>query len=205
MFAWLCGDHIVEQHIHNLDVANWIKNGYPVEVPTDSADAVSRRGVDSGEIFRPSRRRLRIRRRHAALQPVQPVPRRLEQRLRAYCIGTKGTCDVSGHTIRGENAWRRRGPQGESNDGWQLEHFPLQAAIRGDKEHNEGERGALSTLTAIVGRLATYSGKVIEFDEALNSNISLMPDSFTMDAMPKVLPGPDGLYPYAIPGKTVVI
>jgi hypothetical protein len=122
-----------------------------------------------------------------------------------HCVGSKGTCDVSGHTIRGENAWRRRPAAGESNDGWQLEHYPLIAAIRGDKEHNEAERGALSTLTAIMGRMATYSGKIVEYEAALNSQIDLMPEKFTWDAMPKVLPGPDGLYPVAIPGKTVAV
>ena len=203
MFNWLCGDHIVEQHIHNLDVMNWIKKGFPVRAH-GLGGRCFQKGLDSGEIFD----------HHAVEYEYADGSKMFSQccqfpgawnSVTEHCIGTKGTCDVSGHTIRGENAWRRRGPQGESNDGWLLEHTPLQAAIRGDKEHNEGERGALSTLTAIVGRLATYSGKVIEFEEALNSNISLMPDSYTMDAMPKVLPGPDGLYPYAIPGKTVVI
>ncbi len=60
-------------------------------------------------------------------------------------------------------------------------------------------------MTAIMGRMATYSGKMIKWDEALNSNINLFPDKLAWDASPKLLPGPDGLYPVAVPGKTVVI
>jgi myo-inositol 2-dehydrogenase/D-chiro-inositol 1-dehydrogenase len=203
MFNWLCGDHIVEQHIHNLDVINWIKKGYPVRCH-GLGGRCFQRGPDSGEIFD----------HHAVEYEYADGSRMFSQccqfpgawsSVSEHCIGTKGTCDVSGHTIRGENAWRRRGPAGESNDGWQLEHYPLLAAIRGDKEHNEAERGALSSLTAIMGRMATYSGKIVEYEAALNSQIDLMPEKFSMDALPKVLPGPDGLYPVAIPGKTVAV
>jgi predicted dehydrogenase len=203
MFNWLCGDHIVEQHIHNLDVINWLKNAYPVRCHGIGGRCFQK-GPDSGEIFD----------HHAVEYEYADGSRMYSQccqfpgawsSVSEHAIGTKGTCDISGQTIRGENAWRRRGPEGESNDGWQLEHFPLQAAIRGDKEHNEAERGAFSTLTAIIGRMATYSGKVIEWEDALNSKLDLMPERFAFDAMPKVLPGPDGLYPYAIPGKTVAL
>lgn len=203
MFNWLCGDHIVEQHIHNLDVINWLKNGYPVRCH-GLGGRCFQKGPDSGEIFD----------HHAVEYEYADGSRMFSQccqfpgawsSVSEHAIGTKGTCDISGHTIRGENAWRRRGPEGESNDGWQLEHYPLQAAVRGDKEYNEAERGALSTLTAIIGRMATYSGKVIDWEDAMNSKLDLMPEKFAWDAMPKVLPGPDGLYPYAIPGKTVAL
>jgi myo-inositol 2-dehydrogenase / D-chiro-inositol 1-dehydrogenase len=203
MFNWLCGDHIVEQHIHNLDVINWIKNGYPVRCH-GLGGRCFQKGPDSGEIFD----------HHAVEYEYADGSRMFSQccqfpgawsSVSEHCIGTKGTCDVSGHTIRGEKAWRRRGKEGESNDGWQLEHYPLQDAIRNDKPHNEGERGALSTLTAIMGRMATYSGKIVDFDDALNSKLDLMPESFAWDVQPKVLPGPDGLYPFAVPGKTVAL
>ena len=203
MFNWLCGDHIVEQHIHNLDVINWIKNGYPVRCHGLGGRAYQK-GPDSGEIFD-----------HHALEYEYADGSQLFSQccqfpgawssVSEYVTGTKGRCDVSGHKITGADAWRRKGAEGESNDGWQLEHYPLQAAIRGDKEHNEAERGAYSTLTAIMGRMATYSGKVVEWEQALNSTMDLMPEKFSFDALPKVLPGPDGLYPYAIPGKTVAL
>lgn len=203
MFNWLCGDHIVEQHIHNLDVINWLKNAYPIRCHGIGGRCFQS-GPDSGEIFD----------HHAVEYEYADGTRMFSQccqfpgawsSVSEHAIGTKGTCDIGSQIIRGENAWRRRGPQGESNDGWQLEHYPLQAAIRGDKEHNEAERGALSTLTSIMGRMATYSGKIVEWEAAMNSTMDLMPERFAWDAMPKVLPGPDGIYPFAIPGKTVAL
>jgi myo-inositol 2-dehydrogenase / D-chiro-inositol 1-dehydrogenase len=63
----------------------------------------------------------------------------------------------------------------------------------------------LSTMTSIMGRMATYSGKVVEWDEALNSKIDLMPKVFAWDANPPTLPDKDGRYAIAIPGKTVTV
>jgi hypothetical protein len=121
-----------------------------------------------------------------------------------HAIGTKGTCDVSGFKIKSANPWKFEPTpeQKNANDGWQLEHYPLQDAIRGDKDYNEAERGAFSSLAAIMGRMSAYSGKEVTWEQALNSELVLAPDQFTWDAMPKVLPGPDGNYPVAIPGKT---
>jgi myo-inositol 2-dehydrogenase/D-chiro-inositol 1-dehydrogenase len=56
--------------------------------------------------------------------------------------------------------------------------------------------------TAILGRVATYSGQVVEWDRALKSEIDLMPKSLASDARPPVLPGPDGMYPSAVPDVT---
>ncbi len=122
-------------------------------------------------------------------------PRLREQRL-------EGTSNVGGYTITGENAWKYRGG---GKDPYQQEHDDLFDAIRNNKPYNEAEYGAFSSLTAILGRMCTYSGKEISWDEALNSKLDLMPERFEWDAQPKVLPGPDGIYPFAIPGKTVAV
>ena len=74
-------------------------------------------------------------------------------------------------------------------------------AIRNDKPYNEMDYGANSTMTAILGRMATYSGQIIEWDRALNSEVVLAPDQFTWDAMPKPQPGSDGMYPMPMPGN----
>ncbi|MGI8967182.1 MAG: Gfo/Idh/MocA family protein, partial [Limisphaerales bacterium] len=162
MFNWLCGDHIVEQHIHNIDVINWIKNNYPVRAHGMGGRAFQK-GPDSGEIFD-----------HHAVEYEYADGSRMFSQCRQipecwnsvseYAQGTKGTCDVSAQKIAGEKAWRYKAADGETNDGWQLEHFPFFKAIRNNEEYNEGERGAYSTLTAITGRMATYSGKIIEWD-----------------------------------------
>ena len=83
-----------------------------------------------------------------------------------------------------------------------MEHDDLFAAIRTGGDYNEADYGAHSSLTSIMGRMATYSGQIIEWDDALNSDLSLRPAKYTFDADPPVLPRPDGSYPIAIPGVT---
>jgi len=60
-------------------------------------------------------------------------------------------------------------------------------------------------MTAIMGRVATYSGKSVEWEEAINSQIQLMPEKVTWDMAPPVVPGADGNYPVALPGQTVAL
>ena len=203
MFNWLCGDHIVEQHIHNLDVANWVLNRYPIRASGMGGRAFQK-GPDSGEIFD-----------HHAVEYEYDGGVRVFSQCRQipqcwssvdeYAVGTKGRCDISKHRITGDTTWRHKGEAGESNDGWALEHFPFFDAILNDKPYNEAERGAKSTLTAIMGRMATNSGNIIEWDAAMNSKLNLLPESLAWDAMPKLLPGADGIYPFAMPGTTVVL
>lgn len=195
-FNWLCGDHIVEQHIHNLDVINWVKQGYPVRAHGMGGCQV-RKGPDYGEIFD-----------HHAVEFEYEDGSRLFSQCRhihgcwnsvsEHIVGTKGTCEVSAHTIRGENRWRHRG---DGTNPYQEEHNEFFAAVRKDLPYNEAENGAKSSMTAILGRMCTYSGKVIEWDQALNSPVDQMPKVFAWDATPPVLPNEDGLYPIAVPGS----
>jgi predicted dehydrogenase len=207
-FTWIGGDHIVEQHIHNLDVINWVKNGYPIRCHGMGGTEV-RKGPDYGEIFD-----------HHAVEFEYADGSRCYSQCRhqngtwsdvsEHVVGTKGKCHVGGgrgeHTIRdhtGEITWRFNVEK--PRDAYQQEHDDLFDAIRNNKSYNEAENGAYSTMTAIIGRLATYSGKIVDWKEALNSEINLHPDRYSWDALPKVLPGPDGWYPHAIPGKTIVV
>lgn len=201
MFNWLCGDHIVEQHIHNQDVISWIKGKYPVRAQGMGGRAYQS-GPDSGEIFDHHAVEYEFDDGTRMFSQCRQIPN-CENNVSEHVIGTHGTADVSGHKIFGPNAWRYK-KEGQSNNGWQLEHYSLFDAIRNDKPYNEAENGAKSTLVAIMGRMATYSGKVIEFDKALNSTVDLMPKHLAWDAPPLVLPGPDGNYPHAIPGQTEV-
>ncbi len=86
-----------------------------------------------------------------------------------------------------------------------MEHDVLFDCIVNNKPINDAERGAKSTMTAIMGRMATYSGKRVKWEEALNSNINLMPDAYTWDTLPKTLPDKDGYYQIPMPGKTKVV
>ena len=95
--------------------------------------------------------------------------------------------------------------QVERDDPYQVEHDDLMAAIRNGLDFNEADNGAYSTMTAILGRMATYGGQEVSWDAAINSNISLMPKVFSFDADPQVMPNADGAYPIAVPGLTKVI
>jgi predicted dehydrogenase len=200
-FTWICGDHIVEQHIHNLDVINWVKQGYPVRAHGMGGCEV-RKGPDYGEIFD-----------HHAVEFEYADGSRCFSQCRhingcwsdvsEHVVGTKGSCDVSGHVIRGDNAWRFR-KEGAKNP-YQQEHDDLFDAIRRNKPYDETEVGAKSTMTAILGRMATYSGKVIEWEDAINSRINLFPKRLDWDADMPVKPRADGWYDHAVPGKTVAV
>ncbi len=203
MFNWLCGDHIVEQHIHNLDVANWVLGGYPVRAWGMGGRAFQK-GLDSGEIFD-----------HHAVQYEYMVggrPVRVFSECRQipgcwnsvseHVHGTKGACNVGSYTITGETPWKFRGG---GKDPYQQEHDDLFDAIRLDRPYNEAEYGALSSMTAIFGRMATYSGKELTWEDALNSKLDLSPSEYTWDGKPNMLPDADGNYAFAIPGKTVAL
>ena len=203
-FVWLSGDHICEQHIHNLDVINWVKNSYPVRCHGMGGRQV-RTGKQYGEIFD-----------HHAVEFEYGDGSRMFSQCRhirgcwsnvsEHVIGTKGKCDVSGHNITGENAWSMsREDRRKGKDAYQQEHDDLFAAIRNDKPFNEAFNGAMSSLTAIMGRLATYSGKIIESKEVLESAVALVPSSYDWNGTPPTLPDENGFYPIAVPGATNVV
>lgn len=93
-----------------------------------------------------------------------------------------------------------RGP-----DGHQTEHDRLFAALLEGRTYNEADYGATSTMTAILGRMASYSGQIVSYEDGLNSQVDLCPESMTWDADTPVKPGDDGLYACAMPGKTKVL
>jgi predicted dehydrogenase len=198
-FNWLCGDHIVEQHIHNLDVINWVKGAYPIRANGMGGRQV-RVGKEYGEIFDHhyvefeyadgSRMYSQCRHIPGCWSPVSE-----------HVHGTKGTADVSDAMITptGGSPWKY---EGRRNNPYQTEHDDLFAAIRSGTPYNEGEFGAYSTLTSVLGRMATYNGNPVSWDQALNSDVNLAPKSYSFDAEPPVHPDGAGMYACAIPGRT---
>ncbi len=120
-----------------------------------------------------------------------------------FVQGAKGTADI-GHTKAAIEATGLSWKSGRRHRGnpYQVEHDVLFDAIRNNKPHNETEYGAMSTMTAILGRMATYSGKNVTWDEGFNSNLELKPDRYSFDATSPVMPDADGVYPCAVPGVT---
>jgi predicted dehydrogenase len=201
-FNWLCGDHIVEQHIHNLDVCNWIEGATPFSAQGQGGRAV-RTGPDAGEIYDHHVVEFSYATGAKMLSQCRHIPGCWDA-VGEHAHGTLGTADVAEARIAGAGGWSWR-HRGEPVDPYQREHDALFAAIRADTEHAEAENGAHATLTAILGRMATYSGRVVTWDEALASNVSLAPERLAFDALPPVLPRPDGTYACAQPGVSRVV
>jgi myo-inositol 2-dehydrogenase / D-chiro-inositol 1-dehydrogenase len=204
-FVWLSGDHIVEQHVHNIDVCNWVKGAYPRRAQGMGGREV-RTGKEYGEIFD-----------HHAVEFEYPDGVRMFSFCRhmrntwsnvsEHVVGTKGLAEVSKpHVLKdhkGKILWRYR-PE-KAVDPYQQEHDDLFDAILNDKPHDDSDYGIRSTLSGIQGRLATYSGQQVMTEDVLESEIDLFPERLAWDATPKLLPGPDGFYPVAIPGVTEVV
>lgn len=201
-FNWICGDHIVEQHIHNMDVMNWFKGEFPVKAQGMGGREV-RKGKEYGEIFDHHY----VEYQYADGSIMNSQCRHIKgtmSKVDELIVGTKGNinCGAMNITDRKGKILFQFDKEKENNP-YQTEHDELFAAIA-KKEYKfaDAEHGAKSTMTAILGRLATYSGQVVEFDKALNSGLSLQPSTYAWDADMPVKPNADGYYPVAIPGVT---
>lgn len=201
-FNWLCGDHIVEQHVHNIDVINWFKGGYPVKAQGMGGRQV-RTDKKYGEIYDHHYVEFHYADGSIMNSQCRHIPRTMSK-VDELIIGTKGKIfgdaavikDNKGNTIF---AFDKKG----ENNPYQAEHDELFAAIaKGEYKFADAEHGAKSTLTGIIGRMATYSGQVIDFEKALTSGLDIMPKEYSFNAAPPVMPNDDGSYPIAMPGKT---
>jgi myo-inositol 2-dehydrogenase / D-chiro-inositol 1-dehydrogenase len=198
-FLWLNGDYFVDALLHNIDVACWAKGAFPI-----SAQGQGGRIIYSdrqcGDIFD----------HHFVEYAFEDDTKMFAQmRVISGCWtmsgtelhGPKGTASVNHGEIRGANAWRFRGKMANP---YQVEHDVLIDAIRRDRPHNEVDDAAASTLTAIMGRMASYSGKVVDWNTALNSTLRLGPEKYSLDAPAPVVADATGKYPVAVPGVSKV-
>jgi myo-inositol 2-dehydrogenase/D-chiro-inositol 1-dehydrogenase len=199
-FNWLCGDHICEQHIHNLDVSNWFIGAHPIKA-NGFGGRTARVGKDWGEIY--DHHYVEYTYANGTIMNSQCKHwNNTFSKVSETIVGAKGTAgagvikDRSGKTI-----WRYRG---EANNSYQTEHDVLIKHIRENKPINNAHYTAEATLTAIMGRMATYSGQEITWEQALNSDLDTMPKNLAWDADPGPKMGADGLYPTPIPGVTKV-
>ena len=186
-FTWLSGDHICEQHVHNIDVINWAFDALPDQVH-GLGGRQYRTGPEHGNIFD-----------HFGVEFFYPGDVRTistcrqikgtQNRVSERVVGTKGVSDCAG-IIQGENSWRYRGP---NPNPYEVEHTDLIKSIRSGNPLNEGKRVAESTLCAIMGRESAYSRQQF--------NRSWFMSRCTLDLLP-----PDDLklksvLPFAVPGK----
>ncbi len=201
-FTWLSGDHNVEQHVHNLDVANWIKGEQHPVVARGMGGREVRNAPENGQIYDHHFIEYEYADGTILYSQARQIPNCVRD-ISESAIGTLGRANLMQRefTISGPNAKTKRFRKNE--DGHQLEHYPFFKAIREDLEHNEAERGANATMTAILGRMSNYSGQNVTWDDAMASNQQLVSDGlidFSSEA--PVHPDKDGRYPIAIPGVT---
>jgi predicted dehydrogenase len=205
-FVWTCGDHICEQHVHNLDVCNWaMQNKHPVRCfgmgsrigghsgrphgkPEEVGHIFDNFAIDyeyEGGVHMLSMCR-HIPGTDGNLPGIQGVSEAV--------AGTKGFCQVNAYTING-----KRVAKGGGNDPYVQEHTDLIQSIRAGKPINELKNLAESSLTAVMGRMAAYTGKAVTWNQALNSKEDTFPASSLDWNMALKVP------PVAIPGKTPLV
>jgi predicted dehydrogenase len=201
-FNWLCGDHITEQHIHNIDVMNWAKKGHPVRAQGMGGRNV-RVGKEFGEIFDHHFVEFEYADGSMLSSQCRHQPGTMS-RVDEHLIGTKGSVICGMGTMRDRKGGIvfQHDSKNDPNP-YQVEHDELFAAIaKGEYKYADAENGANATMTSILGRMATYSGQVVEWDKAINSGINIMPKTFEWDVNPPLMPDANGMYPCAVPGVT---
>ena len=181
-FTWLSGDFNVEQHVHFLDICAWIMKGeYPVRAVGMGGRQV-RIGPEYGNIYD----------HHSVVYEYANGARLFSNcRQQPGChsdmscnvLGAKGTAHLTeeGLTLSAETTWKFSGPD---NNIYQTEHDELFASIRSGKPINNGEYMAKSSLLAILGRMATYTGQSITWEQAMNSKEDLTPEKYEWGSVP---------------------
>jgi predicted dehydrogenase len=179
-FCWLSGDHIVEQHVHNIDVCNWVlRDQHPVE-----ANGMGGRQV-----------RLK-----SNMYDHHFVEFTYEDGTKMYSQARqmRGCWNAVTEYAHGERGMMELGTNG--SDGYEQEHADLVSAIKNDTRLNDGWHGANSSMTAVLGRMATHSGQVVKWDEAVASDEKLTPSLTALADQAPITVGPNGLYPVDQPG-----
>jgi predicted dehydrogenase len=192
-FTWLSGDHNVEQHIHSLDKAAWIMREEPPVRASGMGGRQVRIEAKFGHIFD----------HHAVVYEYTNGVKLFafcrqqdgcDSDVTDYVLGTKGRADIMNHTITGESKWRFRG---DNPNMYQVEHDELFASIRAGRPIDNCLYMARSTMLAIMGRMATYTGKQVTWDQAINSTEDLTPAKYEWGALP--------VAPVAMPGITQLV
>ncbi len=206
-FNWICGDHILEQHIHQIDVANWFIGEYPVSAQGMGGREV-RTGKEFGQIFDhhfveftyPSGAVIASQCRH---QPNTFF------RVAETFQSTKGHINLDGQNrglLQDRSLNTIYDHDGiDDPDPYQVEMAVLIDSIRKGTPVDDTDFGAKTTMAALMGRMATYSGQVITWDQAMNAKQKLVPDTMDWNSTPPVLPDVNGYYPVPVPGEANVL
>ena len=194
-FTWMSGDHIVEQHVHNIDVVNWAFGSMPA-LAYGMGGRAARKSEDCGNIYDHFCIEFEYANKARTISMCRQT-NKASGRVGERVVGTKGYTDFRGQIFdhKGNELWKYEGP---NDNPYVAEHADLVAGIRSGKPLNEGKRVAESTLTAIAGRMSAYTGRAMKLDWALNSS--------KLDLVPKELAfGPLEVRPVSKPGTTALV
>ncbi|GIV09076.1 MAG: dehydrogenase [Fimbriimonadales bacterium] len=194
-FTWISGDHIVEQHIHNIDVINWVLQAHPIRA-MGMGGRQARTEPHYGHIYD-----------HFAVEYEYPDGIKVLSMCRQIdncailigerVYGTQGTADPSGNITTSNETWRYSGAK---LSGYKQEHVALVNAIRNNQPINETRAVTESTLAAIMGRMSAYTGKVVTWDFVMNTsqlNLLERAEKLEFGSMP--------MDEVALPGKTPLV
>jgi predicted dehydrogenase len=196
-FNWLSGDQTAQQIIHSIDKASWAMGDRPPLKVWGLGGRQTCLDPKYGDQFD-----------HQAV--VFEYPRGVRvfgftrdqtecyNNTSDFIMGTRGRCDLLNYRIEGEKPWRYDGPKENMYD---VEHRELFQAVRAGQPLNNGHYMCLSSALAIVAQMACYSGELILWDEAMQSQRSFALPRYGWDVEPPVKPGPEGRYPTAVQGK----
>ncbi len=213
-FAWLSGDHNVEQQVHGIDKCSWAMRDKP-----------------PARVWATSGRQVRVDPKWGDIYDHHAVVYEYDNGARMYALarqqpgcfndysevllGTKGRCDLQKGRIEGEVNWSHGATAGDLSgyaprkprkEGLrpmhQVEQDEMFAAIRAGKVINNGDYMCQSTLLGISGRMAGYTGQLLSWEQMLQSKLDLSPQRYAFDGTPPTLPDAEGKYPIATPGVT---
>ncbi|MCU0916305.1 MAG: Gfo/Idh/MocA family oxidoreductase [Planctomycetes bacterium] len=190
-FTWTSGDHLVEQHVHNLDVINWALQGHPEQCLGMGGRAVRTLGniYDHFAVEYEYPKGVRV------ASMCQQINNTTTSRIAERVVGTKGVADVDRGVIAGEKPFKYEGPD---PDHYVQEFADLIASIRTATPINEGKQVAESTMNAIMGRMSAYTGRALKWDWAMTaSKLDLTPPKYDWVEFP--------VEPVAVPGKTQLL
>lgn len=202
-FNWLCGDHITEQHVHNIDIANWVMGTHPVEANGMGGRQVRKFGTngDFGQSYDHHFVEFTYADRTKMFSQCRHIPHCWSS-VAEYAHGVDGYANISRARLYNFTNDTKVSFREKFRNPRDQQHADLMDAIRNDKPFNQGYVGADSSFTAVLGRMATYSGKVVKWDDAVANGPSEMPETFAFDATPPVIPDEKGSYEafVAMPG-----
>jgi predicted dehydrogenase len=182
-WCWLSGDHIVEQHVHNIDVVNWFSESHPVKA-VGFGGRHRRPTGDQYDFFSVDFEYENGFHVHSMCRQINDCVNNVSE----FVMGTEGysNCRNTIYNPDGTVKWQYEYPKDETGKStgnvqvspYDQEHIDLVTAIRTNKPYTEAEDTAISTMSAIMGRISAYTGKQVTWEEVMASDLTLGPEAY---------------------------